>query len=175
MGRHSKTVMEKLNNAEAITNDLVAENEQLRQQLALLQEEKREAQPNDVSLAVVLAQQAEIMKNIAGNTVPKVNFKQTLNQPYVLSAERKQEIEDILAQYAEKGIVYKWDKDSPSVTFRRKIDYRYYDKEAEGYVRDKRFVYESFHASVPNAHIKARLADMCHLRSTPKDASREEA
>lgn len=153
--------------SEAVDDD----REALLEEIAELKREKAELastqidSPPDEAMDWLKAQNMELMKalgNIAtrsnqavdpGPLKSRKNLPAGYGKPFVLTQERKDEISDIFATYEGKGIEYKFDDKSGSITFRRKVKVRVYDKENEVWTREDAWKSESVNCSSSNATI----------------------
>ena len=128
---------------------------------------------NDVNAALLT-----FLQKGAVHTAP-VDYKKSLNKTFKFTPERKAEIEAIFkGGYAEKqkngtiktvsfvedkGIEWVWDKEAPSVTFRKPATIRQFDAELNMWVKAKIWVSESLHASTEDQTFKHRLKELCSV------------
>lgn len=170
MGRPRKnplpetTVATELPTGEIVdTQSLIDEIEQLKREKAeLLEAATTEGKPAPNALSAILEQQANMLQTLVGHAVVDKNkeYRSKINQKYVFTDERKAQIEDILRQYMDKGIEWKWNDDAPTVTFSRKIKVRRWDKEVEAWTYDTARKLESLHASTADRYFHIRLKAM---------------
>lgn len=141
---------------------LLDEIAQLKREKADLLETQIDAKPDD-AMEYLKAQNAEMMKALAGvinrSNQPidpgarKSIKSQLYGKPYTLTAERKAQIEAIFKQYEGKGVEYNFDDKSGSVTFRKTVKVRVYDKENEVWTRENAWKSESVHCSSSDSTI----------------------
>lgn len=133
--------------------------EQLEREKAALVKTQIDSEPDD-AMAYLKAQNAEMMKALAsvvarGNGQPvdpgalksRKNLPAGYGAPYTLTPDRKAQVQAIFAKHEGKGIEHKFDDASGSVTFRKKIKIRVYDKENEVWTREEAWKSESVHCS----------------------------
>ncbi len=144
----------------AITDEnqaLLDEIAQLKREKAELLQTQVDAQPED-AMEYLKQQNLELMKAV-GNLVNKGNTAVVDPGPlkrradgftakaYVLTDERKAQVVAIFDKYEGKGVEYKFDDKSGSVTFRKKVKVRIFDKENEVWTREDAWKSESVHCS----------------------------
>lgn len=148
--------------AAAVTDEnqaLLDRIEQLEREKAELVKTQIDSEPDD-AMAYLKAQNAEMMKALAsvvarGNGQPvdpgalksRKNLPSGYGAPYVLTPDRKAQVQAIFAKFEGKGIEHKFDDASGSVTFRKKVKIRVYDKDNEVWVREEAWKSESVHCS----------------------------
>lgn len=93
-------------------------------------------------------------------------FKAKLNQKFVLSDVRKEQIETLIREAGAGKLQFQWDQTgAPSITFRRNIFIRSFDADLEAYVKAEVAVTESIHASQDDRTFKLRIREMLSLKS----------
>lgn len=92
-------------------------------------------------------------------------FKSKLNQKFTLTDQRKAEIEAIITEAGAGKLQYMWDKDAPSITIRRNIFRRVFDKDTEAYVKMEAVISESVHASQDDRTFRYRIKEMLSIKS----------
>lgn len=91
---------------------------------------------------------AGLLKNLTATAAPKEIKRHAPQGPYILTDARKKEIEGLLEQFKDKGLEYKFE--GGSVSFRKKIRVKTYDKETESWVKEDAWKAESVHTSSLN-------------------------
>lgn len=162
-------------NPDAATDD---DTQALLDRIAELEREKAEivetkvgeiSAPPDV-VVQLLQQNAEMIKALGqlagqGYKPPPDKLKQRAaaahTPPYVLTDERKAQVEALFAKYNGRGIEYTFDK-SGSITFRKRGKVRTYDPDTETWTREEIWKFsESIHCSSSDSAIQNRV----HLMS----------
>lgn len=92
-------------------------------------------------------------------------FKSKLNQKFTLTDQRKAEIEAIITEAGAGKLQYMWDKDAPSITIRRNIFQRVFDKDTEAYVKMEAVISESLHASQDDRTFRYRIKELLSIKS----------
>lgn len=92
-------------------------------------------------------------------------FKSKLNQKFTLTDHRKAEIEAIITEAGAGKLQYMWDKGAPSITIRRNIFQRVFDKDTEAYVKMEAVISESVHASQDDRTFRYRIKELLSIKS----------
>lgn len=145
---------------------LLDEIAQLRAEKAELVKTQFDAEPDDAmsylkAIAGAVAGRAGAPAGVAHGTPARAkNLPEGYGKPYVLTDERREQVASIFEKYAGKGLEYKIDDASGSVSFRKKIKIRVYDAETETWVREEAWKSESVHLSSSDVTINKLIKFM---------------
>lgn len=146
------------------TQELLDEIAQLKREKAELVKTQVDAEPDDAMAylkaiaGAVAGGQGKPLPH--GTPVRAKTLPEGYGKPWVLTDERREEVAAIFDKYAGKGLEYKIDGNSGSVTFRKKIKIRVYDKETETWTREEAWKSESVHLSSSDATINKLIKFM---------------
>lgn len=153
--------------------DTNAAMQELLAEIAELKREKREKSERNVSApqttgndaAAALLQLLTKGVSIQPADPSYAAFKSKLNQKFTLTEQRKAEIEAIITEAGAGKLQYMWDKDAPSITIRRNIFQRVFDKDTEAYVKMEAVISESLHASQDDRTFRYRIKELLSIKS----------
>ncbi len=153
----------------AIAENALPDSLQVQELMQEIADLKREAAERPAAIAPVTTAQdtnAALLAFLTAGAISTkpLDYKLTLNKPYTFTDERKEAIEAMMRPYAEKGLEWLWDKNSPSVTFRKQATIRTFDAELNMWVKAKIWVSESLHASTSDQSFKHRIKELCSVK-----------
>lgn len=144
---------------------LLDEIAQLRAEKAELVATQVDAEPEDAmsylkAIAGAVAGRAGAPLAQHGTPARSKNLPEGYGKPYVLTDERREQVAAIFDKYSGKGLEYKIDEVSGSVSFRKKVKIRVYDAETETWVREEAWKSESVHLSSSDTTINKLIKFM---------------